>query len=54
MAWRGEGSGRSDGHGRERGDGFWEEEEEFFGARFDAGRLGFELGYGFGQQGNHG
>uniref|UniRef100_A0A0E0QP49 Uncharacterized protein n=1 Tax=Oryza rufipogon TaxID=4529 RepID=A0A0E0QP49_ORYRU len=54
MAWRGEGSGRSDGHGRERGDGFWEEEEEFFGARFDAGRLGFEPGYGFGQQGNHG
>lgn len=54
MAWRGEGSGRSDGHGRERGDGFWEEEEEFFGARFDAGRLGFELGYGFGQQENHG
>uniref|UniRef100_A0A0E0IHE6 DUF4283 domain-containing protein n=1 Tax=Oryza nivara TaxID=4536 RepID=A0A0E0IHE6_ORYNI len=54
IAWRGEGSGRSDGRGRESGDGFWEEEEEFFGARFDAGRLGFEPGYGFGQQGNHG
>uniref|UniRef100_A0A0E0B0T5 Uncharacterized protein n=1 Tax=Oryza glumipatula TaxID=40148 RepID=A0A0E0B0T5_9ORYZ len=54
IAWRGEGSGRSDGRGRERGDGFWEEEEEFFGARFDAGRLGLEPGYGFGQQGNHG